>query len=401
MLNKLKETVLSRIRSRAEAAREEFSPTALPSDPVSLREAQFVDFARVSTMTRRLGQGPDSLENWERLWRDNPALQEGREPRIGWLLESNDAVVGFLGSIPLQYSFDGTKLAAAATCRLAVEPTFRSSTPLLVTSFFRQKDVDLFLNTTATPAAGKIVAALRALPVPQPEYGKVLFWVLRPRKFVAAVLNRAGFSPTLSRLGGSAAGVALPGDIVVRGRRPRGSAGNYLVRDVDFRDIGQDFEVLWKEQEGRSLRLFAKRSPEIMRWHFQPPGTVRVAKVLACYESERLVGYTIVRHEAPAKEGLQRSMIADLLVSNDAAAIVDSLFAAAYRSSQAAGSDVLEVMGFPEKIRASFSKWKPYSRNYPACPFYFKARDRQLQEKLAGAEAWYACPFDGDATLWP
>jgi hypothetical protein len=24
-----------------------------------------------------------------------------------------------------------------------------------------------------------------------------------------------------------------------------------------------------------------------------------------------------------------------------------------------------------------------------------------LHQKLANENAWYACPFDGDATLWP
>jgi hypothetical protein len=404
MSSKIKETILKRIRSRTEEAtdsRADLPADSAPPGPVSLREAQFADFANVSAMNRRLGQGADSLENWYRLWRDNPALQQGRTPRIGWLLESGGAVVGFLGSIPLAYSFGGASLAAAATCRLAVEPAFRSSTPLLVTSFFRQKDVDLFLNTTATPAAGKIVAALRAIQLPQPDYGRVLFWVLRPRKFMHAVLQKTGVYQTLTKFGSSAGALALASDIAVRRRTPRGNAGKYSVKDVELNDLGHEFESFWAEQEKNPARLFAKRSPEIMRWHFQPPGSAKIAKVLACYASHGLAGYAVVRHEPPAKEGLARAAIADLMVNDDDPAIVDSLLAAAYQSAKTSGSDVLEIMGFPEKIRASFLKWRPYSRDYPACPYFYKTRDRQLQEKLSSRDAWYACPFDGDATLWP
>jgi hypothetical protein len=101
------------------------------------------------------------------------------------------------------------------------------------------------------------------------------------------------------------------------------------------------------------------------------------------------------------EESVQRSVIADLMVGSDDPAIVDTLLAAAYQSAKAAGSDVLEVMGFPKKIRTIMLKWRPYSRDYPACPYFYKTRDRQLQEKLSTADAWYACPFDGDATLWP
>src|SRR5271163_439109 len=117
MPSKLTETILKRIRSRAEeagGAREDHPSDSASAGPVSLREAHFDDFADVSAMTRRLGQGADSLENWHRLWRGNPALREGRTPRIGWLLESGGVVVGFLGSIPLQYTFGGTNLAAVA-----------------------------------------------------------------------------------------------------------------------------------------------------------------------------------------------------------------------------------------------------------------------------------------------
>jgi hypothetical protein len=416
MPNKLTDKILRRIRSRSEdaanASDENVSGAVANSGaPVSVREAQFGDFDRVSAMNRRLGQGADSLENWHRLWRDNPALREGRVPRIGWVLQTGDVasnvgnevageIVGFLGSIPLTYTFAGNNLPAAATCRLAVEPAYRSSTHLLVTSFFRQKDVDLFLNTTATVAAGKIVTALRAVQVPLAAYGDVLFWVLRPRRFVQAVLQKVGIKPGIAALGSSAGGLALAGDIAVRGRSPKTDSRQFSAKELAVSEIGPAFEDFWAERRKNGSQLFAERSAEIMRWHFQPPGTSKVAKVLACFASDRLLGYAIVRHE-PAKEGLRRSIIADLMISAEDSTIVDSLLAAAHTSAKQAGSDVLEVIGFPERIRAALRKWHPYSRSYPACPYFYKARERALQEKLASEDVWYACPFDGDATLWP
>ena len=173
MQNPLTEALLKRIRSRTgsdDAPVPTGSAEIFPVDPASLsvREAQFADFESIHSMNRRLGQGADSEENWNRLWRDNPALQEThRKARIGWVLADAGKITGFLGSIPLAYRFQGQVLSAAATCRFAVEPSYRGYTHMLVNSFFRQKDVDLFLNTTATVGAGKMMAALRALPVPQ------------------------------------------------------------------------------------------------------------------------------------------------------------------------------------------------------------------------------------------
>jgi hypothetical protein len=402
MPNKFAAIILKKIRARTEepASGPGGSATTSGAEPVSLREAQFSDFESVSAMNRGLGQGADSLQNWQRLWRDNPALAGGRTPRIGWMLEAGGKVVGFLGSIPLECSFEGKTLAAVATCRLAVEPAYRSSTHLLVTSFFRQKDVDIFLNTTATPAAGKIMTALRAVPLPQREYGEVLFWVLRPRRFANIVLQKAGATPGLAQVGGFAGGLALGGDVFFRGRSPKAGKGALSVKELGVEELGSEFEAFWKSREKNDVRIFGKRSGEILRWHFAAPGSTKIARVLTCSGPNGLAGYAVVRHEG-ADAGMRRTLLADLMVESDDADIVDVLVAAAHRSARQAGSDVLEVVGFPKKIRDGLRRWRPYLREYPACPYYFKTKERALQERLSAEEAWYAGPFDGDATLWP
>ena len=41
----------------------------------------------------------DSLENWKRLWKENPALLHGQIERpIGWVLEAAGVIVGYLGT---------------------------------------------------------------------------------------------------------------------------------------------------------------------------------------------------------------------------------------------------------------------------------------------------------------
>jgi hypothetical protein len=114
-----------------------------------------------------------------------------------------------------------------------------------------------------------------------------------------------------------------------------------------------------------------------------------------------LVGYAIVRDDVDEKVALHRSIVADLLVEKDMPEIVRSLIVAAHKSAVENGSHVLELMGFPSVIRDAVMTWNPYSRQYPSCPFFFRARDKAIQEKLLSESAWYASQFDGDATLWP
>jgi hypothetical protein len=399
---KIADLVLKRVREVRSKEEESRAADAAPktAKKVAVREARFSDCERVCALNTKLGLGPDSPENWKRLWQDNPAIGAGEKPIIGWVLVASDEIVGFLGSIPMLYEYEGQTLKASATCRLAVEPDYRAFTHLLVTSFFRQK-VDLFLDTTATVAAGKIMMAFKAVELPQTDYGNVLFWILDPGSFTTSVFKRLGINSSLKGIGSALASVAVRADIELR-RRPHGAkSASYTITETSVHALGEEFQRFWLEKSHDVLRLRAKRTPSIMRWHFDPPGSRRVTRVLGCYLGSRLLGYGVVRHDQQVSDGLRRSIVADLMIDDGAPQVMDYLLAAILKSAKDAGSHVLEVMGFPKEIRQKFLQWKPYSRNYPACPYLYKARDPVLHQKLANENAWYACPFDGDATLWP
>jgi hypothetical protein len=367
-----------------------------------VRAASFSDFECIRAMNQRLGQGPDSLENWHRLWRDNPALANGnRDGVIGWVIEDRDRIVGFLGSVPLLYEYGQKSLVAAATCRFAVEPAYRALSHLLVTSFFRQGHVDLFLNTTATVPAGKIMAALKAIPLPQTDYDTVLYWILDSGRFARTVLKKMGLNPGVTVAGGALASIALRGDITIRGRKPRHRSAQTTVIEMDVVDLSEEFESFWLRKKRETHGLFAARTRAIVRWHFTAPESKRIVRVLACFVKRELRGYLVLRHETESAEGLKRTIIADLLALEDDEHVIGQLMAAAYGSARNVRSDVLEVMGFPRNVREIFLRWKPYTRRYPGWPFFYKVRDRTLQEKLREEDAWYACPYDGDSTLWP
>jgi hypothetical protein len=406
MHKKIIEALLQRIRSESETdpmlhpdVSSQISP--VHTEAVTVREARLSDFEEVYLMNRRLGQGADSAGNWVRLWRDNPAVQSGAAVlRVGWVLLDGQTIAGFLGNIPLLYQFRGRTLVAAATCRFVIEPGYRRFSHLLVNSFFRQRDVDLFLNTTATVAAGKMMTALRASPVPQRDYGKVYFWVLQPTQFAQAVLRRAGCSQTLSRVVGAGGGLAIRADSSVRRRGPTSPSAGYVVRESGLESLGPEFSRFWEEQAREASYLFAHRTPETLRWHFDAPGTRKTTTVLSCSEGTRLLGYAIVRHDQP-QEGFRRSLVADLMVESENQDPILSLISAAHDSARRAGSHILELLGFPQNIRDVCLQAKPYTRDYPACPYFYKAKDRELQDQLKREGAWYACPYDGDTTLWP
>ncbi len=403
---KLTGAILATIRSRRDDRDSNLPVMAMDSAraqaQISIRPAELSDFASVARLGQRLGQGTDSVENWKRLWIDNPAVQSGLAvSRIGWVLESGGKVVGFFGTIPLLCEFQGSTLIAAASCRFAVDPEFRSFSHLLVSSFLRQKDVDLLLNTTATPAAGKMMTASKAAPLPQQDYDKVLFWVLDSRRFMESVLRKLDARPSLAAAGSFAGAIALGADMRLRGRAPRTIKSSYAISEHAFGDLPAELDRFCEEQMRGTSRLLGKRNATILRWHFAPTGSRKVTRMLICRYKERIAGYAVIRQELNSESGLKRSMVADLLTAKDSPEVIQALIEGAYTSAKRAGSHVLEVMGFPHEIRRLFTQWKPYVREYPANPYFFKARDRALHQTLLNPDLWYACPFDGDATLWP
>lgn len=398
--NKLTDAVLARIRVHNDGDKEGHDAARRATGRVCVREAILADFDPVYALTCRLGQGRDSVENWNRLWRDNPALQDRADTTIGWVLVAGSEIVGFLGSIPLTYQYQGQDIKVATTCRFAVDPVYRAYSNLLITSFMRQKGVDLILNTTATIAAGKIMSVLKADCLSLEEYGTVLFWVLDARAFAQSIARKMRMRSLWS---GITATFLCFGFQVNSLWKRRPSSTQYCTLKVEFmpiENLGEDFDAFCARIFRNSSRLMGRRTSEVLRWHFIPPSSDRLVHVLICSSANGMRGYMVLRHEKDAKTGLKRTIMADLLTEEDPA-VLEELFNAAYKQAKAEGSAVLEVLGFPKNVRNVLRKSKPYVRKFPATPFFYKAKDRTLQDKLRNSEAWYACPFDGDATLWP
>lgn len=365
-----------------------------------LREARFSDFQAVADLKHRWGLGADSIENWERLWRQNPALPRSASERpIGWVLEAEGEIVGYIGNITLQCRYGDRVLTAVSPHGLVAEPAYRGIGVSLNAAFFRQKGVDLYLCTTAIPAVGQISQALKADPVPQPDYGTVLFWVLQPKPFVKAVLRKMGVKSSWSKAASLAASIAVRADTGLRKRRLRKADSEFSVTEIGVEALGGDFEELWIKKASERPRLLGDRSPATMQWHFGIPGSRDTTRVLACYKHKKLTGYAVIRDDEPDEIGFRKSIIADVLVLNDDSAVIRALLSAAHDHAKRAGSHVLEIIGFPDAIRRALVQTRPYQRKYPSCPYYYKAADPALHKVLADPEAWYACPFDGDATL--
>jgi hypothetical protein len=346
-------------------------------------------------MHHRLKQ--DSPANWKRLWNSNPAVEKSGHQPIGWVLEAEGDIVGYIGSIPLRCFYGKTRLKVSATHGLVVQPEYRAYTGVLVSAYVRQKGVDLLVSTSAGEPAGKLFELFKGQLLPQADYNTALFWVLNAHGFVAMVQKKLRLNCPLANIGKHIGAELLRVEQLIRRRYPRARFQRCEIRELSPSAIGDDFDEFWRNKLAKSSRLMADRSAEALRWHFDIPGDQRRPVVLRCDYNGRLVGYAIV--VTNVVEGMRKTSLVDMLVEDEESHVAPELLIAAIKYARRTSHDVFELVGFPNSIRRLCLAWNPYTRKHSS--YFFKAADRSLHTALGSADAWYATPYDGDATLMP
>jgi hypothetical protein len=369
--------------------------------PAKQREVRFSDIESVSRLKERGGLAKDNQENWCRLWKQNPVIAVAKSQlSMGWVLETTEGIVGYGGSVPMLYQLGGRTLVASIGAGLVVDPAYRARCFGLLASFYRQRDVDLFVITHTTPSVVNQSKILHAKALAQHDYDKVLFWILDVHRITKALAAKFGLAGGMAAVGTFFGSSVLRADTLRRGPKGR-LVSKFRVTEIEVKDIGDEFQALWQRKLTETPRLLADRSPASLRWHFTLPGSSSTVAVLCCHRFERLVGYAIVLHTIDRKDGIRRSILADILVEQDDPGVTETLLEAAYSNAVASGSHLFEVVGLPGHIRQILMRWNPYVRMYPTDPLIYKTADEALARTLAGENAWYAGPFDGDATLLP
>lgn len=368
-------------------------------DP-NLREVTFEDGDSVRRFERTVGFFT-SREYWEQLWR-NP-LFSSRLPRPsgGWVLEADGKIVGHFGSIPMLFAYGDETLVGAAARGVVLDPAYRGRKQghRLAATFFNQKNVDLLLSTTTNQVAGRLFRKLHARTIPQQGYDNVLFWVLRPSQFLKASFRKKNLPSPLGGTAGMLLAPFLHADILLRKRVPSRRVGYGIVHDLGVDEIGPEFDDLWKRKRSEGKRLLAYRNSEFLSWHFEKQANKERTRLLCHRRDGRLVGYAILVRARARQVGLVRSRIVDLLAEREDPEIIDTLLMAAFDLAGSNGSHVLELIGFPKEIRSRVLLGRPHLRSLSSCPYFYKAVAAHLQTALQDEDRWYACPFDGDASL--
>jgi hypothetical protein len=361
----------------------------------TVRIATFDDYADVCDLKRRYGLGTKVLDEWKHLWQCNPVLTRRAEPLpLGWALENNGKLVGFLGSIPTLYSFAGHRLLATTANDWVVDEPYRSHSIALLKRYLGQRGVDLFLNTTAGIASGRVWEALGARRVPLSYYDEVLFWITAPRDVMRALLIRKKI-PAAGALS-FPLGLGLRIGLRLRSKKSREGQDVREIESFDSR-----FDVFWDELKQGSTKLLSWRDAETLSWHYKYALASKRARILTLEAGGRVTAYAVLRRTDKPDLGLKRYHLADFqcLDSSEIMRACGAFLGHSLELCRKEGVHVLEAVGFTPEKRAALEDFAPLRRKSEAWPFYFKSRSAELETSLSAATVWDPSVYDGDGSL--
>lgn len=367
--------------------------------PPQLREARFEDYPRIAALVSKYGLLIEDYAGWAHLWTNNPAYRGIKDSfPIGWVLETSDGTIsGYLGNVPANYEFEGKTLLSAATRAWVVDSACRTYSPLLLGTYFQQRNVDLFLSTTVNAQSAPAYSFFQGVRVPVGIWDRALFWITDYPGFTESFLRRKGWNRP------KVLSYPLSAGLFLRDRIRRGGLHAPTQNKVNFcASFDERFDTFWAAL--RKLKrhlLLAVRSRETLDWHFR---TALLEKNAWIYTTERnsdLSAYAVFLRNDYKNIGLTRMRLVDFqcLEQERAPVLLLAMLEAAAERCRQESIDMLEIIGLTPALESNVEQARPHQRSLSTWLYCYKANNPVLGKSLSDAAVWEPWLFDGDSSL--
>jgi len=365
--------------------------------PPKLREARFEDHAQIAALVSKYHLYFEDYAGWTHLWANNPAYRgiEDNFP-IGWVLESDGRISGYLGNVPANYEFEGKSLLSAATRAWVVDEAYRTYSPLLLGTYFQQRNVDLFLSTTVNAQSAPAYSVFQGLRVPVGVWDRALFWITDYSAFVESFLRWRG--------GGLLKALSYPlaGGLFLRDRVRRSTLRQAQAKVNPCSGFDDRFDAFWTtlRKQKRDV-LLAVRSREALDWHFKSALADNNAWIYTIEASSDLSAYGVFLRNDHKEIGLTRMRLVDFqcLDQERAPAVLMAMLELAADRCRQESISMLELIGLTPALERNLEQAHPHQRALSTWLYCYRANSPALAEKLRRAAVWEPWLFDGDSSL--
>lgn len=373
------------------------APGSRSQKRLKLREVRFEDHSQIAALVSKFDLHIENYSGWTHLWVNNPAYREVKDKiPMGWVLDDGQgAIAGYLGNIPLHYELEGKKLLAATTRAWVVDTPHRSYSPLLLGTYFQQRNVDLFLSTTVNDQSTPAYTSFQSTRVPVGAWDQAIFWITHYQGFVESFLRNKGKAMAKPLSYPLAFGLFC-GD-QLKGSRPSGTISVLPCASFDDR-----FETFWAAlRKKKSNLLLAVRSQEVLDWHFKFALQRNTAWIYIIEGNSGLAAYAVFLRSDYQQIGLTRVRLADFQCLDEERTpdfLMAMLHAAMNRCRQES-IHMLELVGVSPVLEKILQRASPHRRGLASWLYFYKANNPALADRLKNAAVWEPSLFDGDSSL--
>ena len=365
---------------------------------MKIREIQIEDYIQIKELHIKYNLKILNEEEWIKFWTENPCLLNANNSfPLGWVLEDNNKrIVGSLGNIPKEYYYKNKKFIIACSHAWIVEDKYRLEAFSLLKNFFSQKNIDIFMVTTANSASAKILSRYNAKKMPLQNFADIKFIVLDFEKIIYSFFKykKLPFGKFVGKLLFYLSFIALYKKLNFwkKVTQPK--------KTVLSEVIDNKFDEFWNTyKQDFQDKFLQSRSIHWLKWHIEKKINNNKAWIVSVIENNRLLGYAICLEKNNDKIGLKRITLVDLVSLKDNEEVYFSLIKNSINEAHKRGYHVFEVIGFNNLKRKIFSKFKTFSRKMPVFPFYYKTSSSINENFLEINNSWDPNLMDGDSFL--
>lgn len=334
------------------------------------------------------------------MFEENPAhRRQDPPPEMGWVLERDGELHGYLGNVHLDYALDGAPVRAATCTSYYVRPGARSESTRLMSAFFRQPGVDVFLTTTANAQSESVYRLFKAEVPQDASFSEGLVWVADDRAAIRDTLARAGLprplSDSLAAIGSPAAGLfrAMTGFAM-----PPHADDGESVTVLAPHELDARFDELGKTVMG-APGFRVRRDAASLRWYLSDPDAGSVPTIIAATDGVRLLGYAVAAPQRPPGTAATHFRIIDFVVRPGAERVVPILLRRVLAHARELGIGVVYCVPCGALLWRELKRLSPFSHRHTYAAHFLRAAERAATAALIAAGVWHATGLDGDAPL--
>ena len=334
---------------------------------------------------------------WLRFWRENPYLLSSREANtVGWVIEDNKNIFGYIGNVFKEYYYNDEKIITSCIHAWVVEEKYRWQAFLLIRKFFAQKNVGVFLNTTANSPTRKIWLKYNAKKLPLQNFQKTMYIILDLKKLIYSFLKYKNFILNIFFRN-----LIYYFTLIVFFKKLNFWKKVKQTKNTNLNPkIDNKFDKFWLLYKSFSKNKFLQsRTSAWINWHLNTKINNGKAWLMTVEENNEILGYAICAEKNNTKIDLKKISLVDLVALNDNQEIYTSLIKSCIIEAEKRKYYMFEIVGFKKIKRNIFSNFKMFKRRLANFPFYYKIQNKKYENFLKLDSAWDPSLLDGDSFL--